>query len=160
MQTTYDIELEGTDRVYAALRDVQPSVREKTVPVMEKWAERIAEGARGRAVPHPSGLWSSGRGQSLAPDYREKKRGSYLFSVETPGTAAGKAEAISEFARLAVTDRGAAMVRALDAAYGRGGGAGGGRILWAEYDDDEDALIADIDEAVDAAAGKIDEEMG
>ena len=160
MQTTYDIELEGTDRVYAALRDVQPSVREKTVPVMEKWAERIAEGARGRAVPHPSGLWSSGRGQSLSPDYREKKRGSYLFSVETPGAAAGKAEAISEFARLAVTDRGAAMVRALDAAYGRGGGAGGGRILWAEYDDDEDALIADIDEAVDAAAGKIDEEMG
>ena len=160
MESTYDIDIDGTDRVYAALRDVQPALREKTVPVMEKWAKQIAEGARGRAVPHPSGLWSRGRGQSLSPDYRERKRGGYLFTVETPGTAAGKAEAMSEFSRLAVTAQGAAMVRALDAAYGRGGGAGGGRILWAEYDDDEDALIADINEAVDEAAGKIDKEMG
>ena len=92
--------------------------------------------------------------------YRVKRRGEYLFGVQTPGTAAGRAEAVSEFARMAVTSQGAALVRQLDALYGRPGGSGGGRILWAAADELADSIVSDIDAATAAAAAEIEREMG
>ena len=155
------VELGGADRVSAALEHAQPVLKENTVPVMQQAAEAIAQGATGRARQSPSGLWRTGGSRRLAaPRYRVRKRGEYLFGVQTPGTAAGRAEAVSEFARLAVTAQGAGMVRTLDALYGRPGGSGGGRILWAAADELADSIVADIEAATAQAAAEIEREMG
>lgn len=157
----FNVELTGADKVSAALLHAQPILKENTVPVMQAAAEAIAQGAASRARQHPSGLWKTGRsGRTASPSYRVRKRGEYLFGVQTPGTAAGRAEAISEFARLAVTSQGAALVRQLDALYGRPGGSGGGRILWAAADELADSIVSDIDAATAAAAAEIEREMG
>ena len=155
----YTVEVDGLDRVNAALRRVQPNLRDATIPVMENAAREIAAGAQVRVTGHPSGLWKSDSGRSLTPSYRTARKGTYLFKVKTPGTQAGRAEAMSEFARLAVTKTGAAMVRALTASYGRPGGSGGGRILWAEADEVSEGLMAQIESAVARAAERTEGEM-
>lgn len=157
----FNVELDGADKVSEALRRAQPILKENTVPVMEAAAKGIAQAAASRARQSPSGLWKAGRSNRPArPSYRTRKRGEYMFGVQTPGTAAGRAEAISEFARLAVRPQGAAMVRALDSLYGRPGGSGGGRILWAAADEMADSIVADIESATAAAASEIEREMG
>ena len=157
----FSVELTGADKVSAALLRAKPILKENTVPVMEAAAQTIASGAASRASRHPSGLWRTGRSGRLAsPKYRVRKRGEYLFGVETPGGAAGRAEAMSEFARLAVTPQGAALVRQLDALYGRPGGSGGGRILWAAADELADSIVSDIEAATAEAAAEIEREMG
>lgn len=154
------IDMSGADKVAVALSNAQKTLGENTRPVMQKAAETIAGGAASRAVQHPSGLWRGRNGRSLSPKYNTKAKGAYLYKVETPGTDAGRAEAISEFARLAVTPQGASMIRALDNAYGRGGGSGGGRILWASADEIADGIISDIEAATDKAAKEIEKQMG
>ena len=155
-----DIKLDGVERVSMALHNAQPTLKADTVPVMQAAAEKIARGAESRATQHPSGLWRTSRGRLVSPKYNAKKVGEYWFRVETPGTNAGRAEAISEFARLSVTSQGAAMVRALDSAYGRGGGGGNGRILWATADDLADGIVDEIQAATDTAAKHIEKQMG
>ena len=155
-----DMKLEGVDRVSMALNGAQRTLKGDTVPVMQAAAERIARGAEARATQHPSGLWRWGTKRLASPRYNPKKVGEYWFRVETPGTNAGRAEAISEFARLPVTGQGAAMIRALDSAYGRGGGGGNGRILWATADDIADSIIDEIQAATDVAAKHIEKNMG
>lgn len=161
-----DVRLDGTDRVAQALRDAQPKLKERTVPVMQRAAADIARNAMFRARQEPEGLWSrwsrARRGylSPASPTYRDKKKGEYWFRVETPGTAAGRAEAVSEFARLAVKPQGAALVRTLDSLYGRPGGSGGGRILWAAADDAADRIVSDIGRAAEQAAADIEREMG
>ena len=151
-----DLKLDGVDRVSHALKNAQPTLKRDTVPVMQAAAETIARGAEARATQHPSGLWRSGRGRLMNPRYSTRKRGEYWFSVQS-GNAP---EAISEFARLAVTSQGAAMVRELDSVYGRGGGSGNGRILWAAADDLADGIIDQIQAATDVAARDIEKQMG
>ncbi len=160
MGYSIDMRLDGRDQVSRALADAQPVLRDETVPVMQDAAEKIAAEARSSARPYPSGLWRSRSGRALRPDYRVAKKGRYWVRVATPGTAAGRAEATSEFARRAVTGQGAAMVRALGYAYGRAGGSGGGRILWAAADRLADSVVSDIDAAVAKAAGRIEKKMG
>ena len=157
----YEVELDGVDRVSAALADAQPTLRERTVPVMQAAAESLASAATARAQQHPSGLWKPRRrGRAGAPSYRVKKEGPYWFRVETPGTVGGRAEAISEFARLALRPQGAALVDALTSTYGRPGGSGGGRILWAAADEAADAIVAEVAAATAAAAADIERKMG
>lgn len=156
MATDLDIRLDGVDRVSAALKNAQRTLKADTVPVIQSVAKAVASGARSRAVRHPSGLWRSGNGRSLSPSYSTRKRGEYWWSVQ----AGNAPEAISEFARLSVTPQGAAMVRALDDAYGRGGGSGNGRILWATMDDMADSLVSQVQAATDRAASDIEKQMG
>jgi len=155
-----DMKLDGVDRVSMALNNAQRTLKGDTVPVMQAAAEKIARGAEARATQHPSGLWRSGRGRLASPRYNVKTAGPYWFRVETPGSNAGRAEAMSEFARLAVTPQGAAMVRTLDSTYGRGGGGGNGRILWAAADDLADGIVDEIQTATDKAAKDIEKQMG
>ena len=155
-----DMKLDGVERVSMALNGAQRTLKADTVPVMQAAAERIATGAMSRARQHPSGLWRTSRGRLVSPKYNTKKVGEYWFRVETPSGDAGRAEAISEFARLAVTNQGAAMVRALDSTYGRGGGSGNGRILWAAADDLADSIVDEIQAATDVAAKHIEKNMG
>ena len=157
----YQVELDGADRVAAALRDAQPTLKERTVPVMEAAANSIASAAAARAQQHPSGLWKPRRrGRGGSAGYRVKKAGPYWFRVETPGTVGGRAEAVSEFARLATSAQGAAMVSTLTSTYGRPGGSGGGRILWAAADEAADAVVADVAAATAEAAAEIERNMG
>ena len=151
-----DIKLTGVDRVSRALQDAQKTLKRDTVPVIKAAADTIARGAQSRAVPHPSGLYRMRGRASSTPQYRVQKKGEYLFSVY----AVGAGEAISEFARLSTTTQGAAMVNVLDGLYGRGGGSGNGRILWATVDDMEDGLVEQIYAAVDVAAKDIEKQMG
>lgn len=156
----FDVRVDGTDKVAAALHRAQPILKEDTVPAMLSAAESIASAATSRATPHPSGLWRRGRRSSASPNYRTTKKGEYWFRVETPGTIAGRAEAISEFAHAAVTSQGAALVRELDSLYGRPGGSGGGRILWAAADERADSIVSAIESATALAATHIEQEMG
>lgn len=157
----FKVELTGADKVSQALHDAQKTLGKRTSPVMKDAAQKIADSAKSRAQQHPSGLWRpGGRRRAAAPSYRVKKNGRYLYKVETPGTDAGRAEAISEFARLAVTTQGAALVRELDSLYGRPGGSGGGRILWASADEMADQIVADIEGATAEAAADIEHAMG
>lgn len=157
----FSFELDGTDRVAEALRRAQPVLKERTVPVMREAANTLASAAAARAQRHPSGLWKpKARGRAGAPGYRVKQAGPYWLRVETPGTVGGRAEAISEFARLALRPQGAAMVSTLDETYGRPGGSGGGRILWAAADEAADAIVADVAAATEAAAAQIERNMG
>lgn len=155
-----DIKLDGVDKVSMALRNAKPTLKEDTVPVMKAAADRIARGAEARAFQHPSGLWRRKSGNLATPKYNVRKRGEYWYSVETPSGDAGRAEAISEFARLAVTPQGENLVNFLDFAYGRGGGSGNGRILWATADDIADSIIDEIQAATDKAAKDIEKQMG
>lgn len=155
------MKLDGTDRVSAVLRRMQPVLKKNTLPVMREAANRIASGATSRARQHPRNLWRpKGGGRSPSPSYRVTEPGPYWLRVETPGGVAGKAEDMSEFMRLAMTPRGAALVRGLDAVYGRGGGSGNGRILWAAADELSDSIVDGIEDAVVRAAGDVEREMG
>lgn len=156
MAVEIDMDLKGTDKVAMALRNAQRTLKGDTVPVMRAAAREIASGARSRAVAHPSGLWRGSGGTGMNPSYSVRKKGEYWFSV----MADHAPEAISEFARLSVTPQGAAMVRALDWAYGRGGGSGNGRILWAAADELADSIVSDIQAATDRAAAGIEKQMG
>ena len=155
-----DLKLDGVERVSMALNGAQRTLKRDTVPVMQAAAETIARGAEARATQHPSGLWRWGTKRLASPRYNTAKVGEYWFRVETPSGTAGRAEAVSEFARLAVTGQGAAMVRELDSVYGRGGGSGNGRILWAAADDLADGIIDQIQAATDVAAKDIEKQMG
>jgi len=151
-----DMKLDGVDKVSIALRNAQPTLKRDTVPVMQAVANAVARGAEGRAVPHPSGLYRMRGRANSTPAYMTEKVGEYWFRVSTKGPG----EAISEFARLAITPQGAAMVRELDNIYGRGGGSGNGRILWATMDDMADSLVDQIQAATDVAAKDIERQMG
>lgn len=151
-----EMDLDGVDRVSMALRDVQKTLKKDTVPVMRAAAQIIARGAKSRARKHPSGLWRGSGGAAVNPSYSVRKGGEYLYKVYADNAP----EAISEFARLAVTSQGAAMVRTLDWTYGRGGGSGNGRILWAAADDLADSIVDDIQAATDRAASDIEKQMG
>lgn len=156
-----DVKIGGIDAVTAALRDVQPAVRKKTMPVIEAAATSIAGRARQAADPSsPHNLWRGSRGRKISPKYNVTKKGPYWYRVETPSGAIGKAEALAEFARLAVTPRGAALVSALTSKYGRAGGSGGGRILWKAADDISAEIMSSVQRAVEAAAADVETKAG
>lgn len=153
MPSGFSVEAEGTDLVIAALQDLQPTLAEKTVPVMQQAATMVAAEAEHRAsARHVHKLWrsSGSHGRSIMPKYDVRHPGAYLFKVQTPGGAAGRAEAIAEFASSGITPQGGALVRNLNAAYG-----GTGRILWKAYDALAPQLQSDFESAVDAAAAEI-----
>lgn len=172
---SWEVELDGIDAVNAALRKVQPHLREATVPVMQELADEIAAGAKHRLnIDHPGNLFKRPGGHvgrpasgsrprrhgTYAGDYIVEKGGAYLFRVHSLGGKAGRAQALTEWARLAVTGQGAALVRALDSVYGRSGGSGNGRVLWAAADDIGAGAAQRIQAAVDEAAAAIQSDMG
>ena len=171
----WEVELDGLDAVNAALRKVQPHLRDATVPVMAELAEQIARGAKARLqLDHPGNLFRRTGGRVGRPaagsrarrhgtysgDYVVEKGGSYLFRVHSLGGRVGKSQALAEWARLAVTGQGAGLVRALDSVYGRSGGSGNGRVLWAAADEVSAGAAARIQQAVDEAAARIESDMG
>lgn len=149
----WDVELTGSEAVLAALSGAQTAVRDVTVPVMQTYANRIASYATADTLMSPTGLWR----RAGQPNFNVKKPGPYWYRVETPGGAIGKAEAISEWAKVATTLQGAAMIKQLNRLYNRPGGSGGGRVLWKTYDELDDELAAAITAAV-AVAGRAIEE--
>lgn len=152
-----DVKMSGIDAVNAALRDAQPAVRKATVPVMEMAARSIAAAAQSFADPStPRNLWRGKHGRALSPKYNAKQKGPYWYCVETPGGAIGKAEAMAEFSRLAVTSQGAALVSALNSRYG----GTGGRILWQTADRMAADVMSSFQRAIEAAASEIEEKMG
>lgn len=170
-----EVELDGIDAVNAALRKVQPHLRDATVPVMQELAEEIASGAKSRLnIDHPHNLFSRPGGKVGRPpagsrprrhgkypgDYIVERGGGYMFKVHSLGGKAGRAQALTEWARLAVTGQGAGLVRALDSVYGRAGGSGNGRVLWAAADDVSAGAVQRIQAAVDEAAAKVQNDMG
>lgn len=150
------LDIEGVDAVFAGLRDAQPQLKRATIPVLEQAAENVRARATSLVQRHPSGLWKGAGGAS----YRTRKKGEYWWQVLTPGTKAGRAEAISEFSANGYSWRGENLVKGLNAYYGRSGGAGGGRILWAARDELDAQIISELQAAVNAAAAAIQSEVG
>lgn len=161
MPCKYDLELEGLEAASRLFDSLQPDLKRATKPVIQEMAQRIASSAKANANnAHPRNLFRTpGSGRRLTPNYRPKKNGEFWWLVQTPGTAAGKAEAISEFAAAGYTGQGAAMVRALNNVYGREGGPGGGRILYKARDDMEPSLTQMFTDAVNKSAAEMDRSL-
>ena len=146
------MQLEGLEATQAALRDAQPEVKKATVPEIKEGARMIRDRAKATAQRHPSGLWRD----APAPSYSARKRGEFLYSVQSPASGpVARAEVMSEFAKTGWTSQGAALVRALDSIYGS---RHGGRILWKARDDLEAEISANIERAAYEAAAKIEKE--
>lgn len=151
------------------LGDVQPALKARTMPKMREYALGIKRGAAARILPHPSGLWVNWSQLRYGDDpeisYRSEfsrsyymtKRGDFWYQVHNGGGTAGRAKQIIEFARKGRTPQGHGLVRAIDRFYPR---PSGGRVLWAEYDEQRDALVADFQAAVEQAAADIQKEVG
>ena len=161
-KSIYDIDIRLTDFEAAlrALDGAQSDVKRATVPAIAEMAKVLQARAISGVVFHPSGLFSTGkRGRSITPNYRTKKTSDFWWVVETPGTAAGKAEAIAEFAAQGITSQGAAMVRALTGSYGRSGGPGGGRVLYKARDELDGEFAAMLEDAVAKAESMIERKI-
>lgn len=158
MDVKLDVKLTGIEAAVRALGNVQPDLKRFTAPVIEKYAKEIASRAKaGANTSHPSNLFrKSGTGRTLTPCYATKKNGEFYWIVQTPGGEVGKVEAMAEFMASGFTPQGAALVRALNKVYGRQGGSGGGRILYAARDELEAELVDAIVKAVDQTADKVE----
>ena len=152
-----DIRAEGMEETARAIGNVRVHVKEETLPVIREAAERVASRSVMRVRPHPSNLWRQ-RGSQVSPRYDVKQVGTFWARVETPSGAAGRAEAISEFAEAGRTAQGASLVHHLTRTYGRHGGTGNGRILWATWDEMAGSVYEAIDGAVARAAAKAGKE--
>lgn len=161
-KSIYDIDIKLSDYELAlrALQGVQSDVKRATVPVFAEITNKIKDRATSNVVFHPSNLFKSGKRRiTIKPNYRTRKASDFWWVVETPGSAAGKAEAISEFAARGFTRQGAAMVRALTEAYGRPGGMGGGRILYKARDELDAEIAHMLEEAIAKAETTIERKM-
>lgn len=161
-KSIYDIDIKLTDLDLAlrALNGAQADVKRATAPAIAEMAKALQARAVAGVVFHPSGLFASGkRGKTITPNYRTKKVGDFWWVVETPGSAAGKAEAIAEFAARGITSQGATMVRVLTGAYGRAGGPGGGRILYKARDELDSEFAQMLEEALAKAESTIERKM-
>lgn len=147
MALGYDIKLDrvATAGIRRRLAGAPESVRMKAHDAALGFASQLASEAAGRARRTPSGLWKRAGGAR----YNVRDRGEFI-TVQTPGGAAGRALAMSEFAS---RDRsGKKLGQTLDRIYGPPG-----RILWATYDSQETSWIQAIERAVDEAAREIEE---
>ena len=144
----YDITLDRQQlrRIRKALSKAPELVKDRVRASAMDFADDVASAASGRVTRHPSGLWKNAR----MTGYQVKQLNDWTVQVRTPGGAAGKAMAMSEFAS---TDySGKKLGRTLNAIYGAPG-----RILWASYDERETAWIQTIERAVVDAAREIEE---
>ncbi len=137
---------------------VQPALARRTMPKMREYAQGIKKGATARVSQHPSGLWRDSTGVYYNPRYYMQKRGDFWYQVhDGGGTVSGRAKRMIEFARRPHSTSGRNLIKGIDQYYPR---PGGGRVLWAEYDEQRDALAADFAEAVEQAAADIQKEVG
>lgn len=154
----YDLDIQLTDLEYVSSRLVglRTSLKQKTAPIIAQIARDVATRAKaGVRRDHPSNFFvNTSNGKLLNPNYRVSKQGDFYYQVQTPGSAAGKAEAIAEFAAKGFTPQGAGMVRALSSIYGRQGGSGNGRILYKARDDMEAEIVSRLEAAVNNVADK------
>lgn len=156
-----ELELEGLEQASSVFNNLQPELKRATAPVIKEMAERVAKQAKANVnTGHPHNLFRKpGTGRRLSPSYRVKKKGKFWWIVQTPGTAAGRSEAMAEFMARGFTPQGAALVRALNSVYGREGGSGGGRILYKTRDDLEQELMQQFTDAVNKAARDTDRRL-
>lgn len=157
-----ELELEGLEQASNVFNHLQPEMKRTTAPVLKEMAERIAKQAKANVnIGHPRNLFRKpGTGRRLSPSYRTKKKGEFWWIVQTPGTTAGRSEAMAEFMARGFTPQGAALVRALNSVYGREGGPGGGRILYKTRDDLEQELTQQFSDAVNKATQEMDRRLG
>lgn len=140
MAYKYDIQLEGAAEKAGHFKGLNFRMQNEVGDTIAEQGEKVSLSAVGRVNRHPSGLWR----KAGSPRYPVKRKSALSVIVQTPGGAVGKAEAISEFAADYKTGQGRNLVNVLTSTYGRPGGSGGGRILYAAYDD----LAPSIESAV------------
>lgn len=145
-------EVDGAQVSADVLAAAPMEVKQAASKEMHATARKLADAAQAGASTHPSGLWKGAGGAS----YRVRKKSLLSVGVATPSNAAGAAEAISEFASVGRTPQGKALVRTLNAVYGRNGTSGQGRILWRAYDDGEGAYKNAIQAVVDKYAASLE----
>lgn len=135
----------------AALRNAPYDIRRDAGAAIARTGREIASAASAKAVLHPSGLW---RGVSAAR-YSVRKKSLLSVGVQATTGKAGRAEAMTEWAKLARSGQGRTLVSVLNRHYSRPGGSGGGRVLWAAYDEREDKYIGDVETAVSDYARRL-----
>ncbi|NTU88613.1 MAG: hypothetical protein HGA54_01710 [Actinobacteria bacterium] len=157
-----DLDLDGLDAAIIALRNAQPNIKKSTAPVMEAYAKEISTKSSAFASDHrhPSGLFSGARGRRLpAAPYLITQRGPFYWTVSTPGGQWGKAVAMAEFASFGYDPKGENFVKQLTKEYGRAGGSGHGRILYATGDATYNAFMARMGAAIKTAEAETQKEM-
>lgn len=127
-----------------ALSKAPFEIKAKVSAEIEDVANQVASAAAGAIRMHPSGLW---KGLSSG-GYKVAKKTLLSIGVQSLGGAMGKAESMSEFSAIVHAPRGYWMIESFNKTYGRTGGSGEGRVLWAAYDAREDAYVKAVEEIV------------
>ena len=162
MKASVSLKMDNLDYALRALSNAQPELKKATAPVLKEIAQLLRSRARANVnVSHPRNFFraSGHNGARLRPSYRTKQMGEYWWVVQTPSTEAGAREAMAEFMARGMKPQGAALVRALNAVYGRSGGSGGGRILYKTRDEIDAEAAAMFEAAVAKAAADLQKEL-
>lgn len=148
MAIGYDIKLDGVSQAINRFAKLDGRMKSEVGDAVEQIGNKVSASAVGRVNRHPSGLWK----KAGAARYPVKRDGQLNVTVQTPGGAVGKAEAISEFASTFKSPQGRNLISVLNSTYGRPGGSGGGRILYAAYDELAPSIESDIVRKVEEVA--------
>lgn len=156
-----NFKLEGSYAVLHGLGKLQPEVKEKTLPEIRRIADDVRKSAKSKIqLEHPHNLWrESPGGGRLTPAYSITHPGTYWIRIQTPGTQAGKAEAMAEFMARSIHPQGGALIDRLNSVYGRSGGSGNGRILWAARDEMDEEITRRVEDAIAKATAEVQKEV-
>lgn len=141
----------GAKASVEALHKAPYDIKRAASSSIVKTGREIGKAASAKVRFHPSGLW---RDISTAR-YSVRKKSLLTISVQATTGKAGKAEAITEWAKTASSNRGRNLVSVLDRYYNRKGGSGSGRVLWAAYDERENKYINEIETVVSEYAHRL-----
>lgn len=143
----WTMDLEGYDRSYAATARLAVEVGNATAPVLSDFAQTVKAESAERVLGnrHPSGIFP----KTNSPRYRIQRRGRFYYKVQTPTGAWGFGTSVAENARQARSKSGDAMIRALDASFGKAN-----RVMYSVYDRHEPEYMARFTAAIAKVEGK------
>lgn len=143
----WTMELDGFDLSFGATVRLAVEVGNATAPIIQEFAQTVKKGSIERIMGsrHPSGIFP----KTGSPRYKVRRTGRFYYKVETPPRPWGSGTAMAELAREPRSKQGDAMIRALDASFGKAN-----RVMYSVYDRHEPEYMARFTAAIAKVEGK------